>query len=168
MNYFTSDTHLGHKSILKYREKYKTNEEHDEAFFHELSKLTKRDILYVIGDFIFDGKDFENYLERISKFPCRIKLVMGNHDSLNLYTQTIAKNIEIQLPLFTYKNFWISHCPIHEQELRGRIGNIHGHLHRAKLEDDRYFDVGLDKNDFKFVNYEFIIQTFKNRGFEIK
>lgn len=164
MNYFTSDAHLGHKAIAKYREQFKSNEEHDEAFFQELAKLSKRDILYVLGDFIFDGKDFENYLERISKFPCRIKLVMGNHDSLKLYSQTIAKNIEIQLPLFTYKNFWVSHCPIHYQELRGRIANIHGHLHNAELKDYRYFDVGLDKNNFKFVTHEFIIETFKNRG----
>lgn len=154
-NYFTSDWHLGHKSILKYREQFKTTEEHDEAIFTELAKLNKRDILYILGDFLFDCENFEKYLERISLYPCRIKLVLGNHDSLKLYSQTVAKNIELQLPLFSHKNCWISHCPIHEQELRGREFNIHGHLHHAELNDSRYFDVGLDKNDFKFIDFEF-------------
>lgn len=163
-NYFTSDWHLGHKVITKYRSQFKTIEEHDNAIFAEAEKLTKRDIIFVIGDFLFDCDDFEYYLERISKLSCRIKLIMGNHDSLKLYSQTIAKNIEIQLPLFTYKSFWISHCPIHPDELRNRIGNIHGHLHNAILDDNRYFDVGLDKNNFKFINWEDIKEIFHNRG----
>lgn len=163
-NYFTSDWHLGHKVITKYRSQFKTIEEHDNAIFAEAEKLTKRDIIFVIGDFLFDCDDFEYYLERISKLSCRIKLIMGNHDSLKLYSQTIAKNIEIQLPLFTYKSFWISHCPIHPDELRNRIGNIHGHLHNATLDDNRYFDVGLDKNNFKFINWEDIKEIFHNRG----
>ena len=162
-NYFTSDWHLGHKVITKYRSQFKTIEEHDNAIFAEAEKLTKRDIIFVIGDFLFDCDDFEYYLERISKLSCRIKLIMGNHDSLKLYSQTIAKNIEIQLPLFTYKSFWISHCPIHPNELRNRIGNIHGHLHNATLDDNRYFDVGLDKNNFKFINWEDIREIFHNR-----
>lgn len=61
------------------------------------------------------------------------------------------------------KNFWISHCPVHYQELRGRVGNIHGHLHFAELDDPRYFDVGLDKNNFKFVDFEDIKNIFKSR-----
>lgn len=162
-NYFTSDWHLGHRVITKYRSQFKTIEEHDNAIFAEAEKLTKRDIIFVIGDFLFDCDNFEYYLERISKLPCRIKLIMGNHDSLKLYSQTIAKNIEIQLPLFTYKSFWISHCPIHPDELRNRIGNIHGHLHNATLDDNRYFDVGLDKNNFKFINWEDIREIFHNR-----
>lgn len=167
MNYFSSDFHLGHKVITKYRPQFKTIEEHDNAIFAEAEKLTKRDILFVLGDFLFDCDNFENYLIRISKLKCRIKLVMGNHDSLKLYTQQIAKNIEIQLPLFSYKNFWVSYCPVHPDELRGRIANIHGHLHNATLDDNRYYDVGLDKNNFKFINWEEIKDVFKNRGLDI-
>lgn len=167
MNYFTSDPHLGHKNILNFRPQFSTIEEHDNAFFGEIAKLTKRDILYILGDFLFDCEDFDKYLERISKFPCRIKLVLGNHDSLKLYSQTIAKNIEVQLPLFSFKNYWVSHCPIHPQELRSRIGNLHGHLHYAPLDDKRYFDVGLDKNNFKFVDFEDIKQILNERIFEV-
>ena len=43
-NYFTSDWHLGHKVIIKYRKQFSTIEEHDEAIFKEMDKLKKRDI----------------------------------------------------------------------------------------------------------------------------
>ena len=158
---FTSDLHLGHRSICKYRSKFTTAEEHDEYILDLMSKLNKRTILFILGDFLFDGPHFEVYLHRIAKFPCTIKLVMGNHDSMQLYTQTIAPNISIQLPLFTYKNTWISHCPIHPQELRNRDGNIHGHLHNSIVPDLRYFNVNLDVNGYDFVPLNKILTSLR-------
>ena len=38
-NYFTSDWHLGHRVITKYRPQFKTIEEHDDAIFAEAEKL---------------------------------------------------------------------------------------------------------------------------------
>ena len=158
---FTSDLHLGHRSICKYRSKFTTAEEHDEYILDLMSKLNKRTILFILGDFLFDGPHFEVYLHRIAKFPCTIKLVMGNHDSMQLYTQTIAPNISIQLPLFSYKNTWISHCPIHPQELRNRDGNIHGHLHNSIVPDLRYFNVNLDVNGYDFVPLTKILTSLR-------
>ena len=54
MVYFSSDFHLGHKAILKYRPQFSTIEEHDNAIFSQLEKLTKRDQLFILGDFLFD------------------------------------------------------------------------------------------------------------------
>ena len=158
---FTSDLHLGHRSICKYRSKFTTAEEHDEYILDLMSKLNKRTILFILGDFLFDGPHFEVYLHRIAKFPCTIKLVMGNHDSMQLYTQTIAPNILIQLPLFSYKNTWLSHCPIHPQELRNRDGNIHGHLHTSIVPDLRYFNVNLDVNGYDFVPLNKILTSLR-------
>lgn len=161
--YFTSDTHLGHKVITKYRTQFSTQEEHDEAILTEMSKLKKRDILYVLGDFAFDSDKLEWYLQQIAKMPFRLKLVMGNHDSLELYKQDIARNIEIQLPFFSYKNYWLSHCPIHPQEIRGRLGNLSGHCHFTSVPDDRYYNVGLDTNGFKFVDFDDIKEIMQKR-----
>lgn len=167
MVYFSSDFHLGHKAILKYRPQFSTIEDHDNAIFSQLEKLTKRDQLFILGDFLFDCPEFENYLARLSKLQAKFKLIMGNHDSLKLYSQTIAQNLMLHLPLVNYKNFWLSHCPIHEQELRGRLGNIHGHLHGAYVEDQsglinyNYFNVNLDNNDFKLVELDTIKNYFK-------
>lgn len=167
MVYFSSDFHLGHKAILKYRPQFSTIEDHDNAIFSQLEKLTKRDQLFILGDFLFDCPEFENYLARLSKLQAKFKLIMGNHDSLKLYSQTIAQNLMLHLPLVNYKNFWLSHCPMHEQELRGRLGNIHGHLHGAYVEDQsgstnyNYFNVNLDNNNFKLVELDTIKNYFK-------
>ena len=165
MVYFTSDLHLGHRAIPKYREPFKDMKSHDDYIIDKILELGKRDILFILGDFLFDGEHYDEYIQRLSKKKCRIKLVMGNHDSMKLYKEDI---FEIQLPLFSYKNTWLSHAPIHPQELRGRYGNIHGHLHLEKVQehyidsfmcniyrpDPRYFNVNLDVNDYKFVNFE--------------
>ena len=151
MNYFTSDLHLGHKNITKYRDVFSDARDHDEYVFGLIEKLNKRDILFVLGDFLFDGDHYQPYLERLNKMPCRIKLVMGNHDSLKLHDEP---KIEIQHPLYSYKSMWISHCPIHPNEMRDRYLNIHGHMHMETLDDPRYFNVNLDVNDYQFVHFD--------------
>jgi len=165
--FFTSDIHLCHKAIAKYRPEFKSLEEHDEHWLSKFEKLGKRDIVFVLGDFLFDSPNYEMYIQRIRKFRCRIKLIMGNHDSKLLYQEINQKpqspdgSIELQLPLFSYKNFWLSHCPIHPQEMRTRKGNIHGHLHNSVLDDDKYFDVSPEKHNFDFVDFEKIKEHFK-------
>ena len=149
----TSDLHLSHRAICKYRDVFATSAEHDEYVLSEIEKLTKRDILFILGDFLFDSANYDAYMDRLNKTKCRIKLVMGNHDSIKLYKEP---RFEMQLPLFTFKNMWVSHCPIHPGELRGRILNIHGHLHKEVIPDKRYFNVNLDANDYKFVEIEAI------------
>ena len=70
-------------------------------------------------------------------------------------------NLEIQLPLYTYKGFWMSHCPIHSDEMRNRIGNIHGHTHKHSIDDERYYNVSLDVHDYKFIEFDMILEKFK-------
>lgn len=153
-NLFTSDTHLLHKAIPKYRTEFSSMEEHDSYIIDKIVSLPKRTVLHILGDFIFDGDRYEEYIERLSKKKCRIKLILGNHCSKNLYRQKEQELFELQLPLYSYKNNWISHCPIHPKELRGRDLNIHGHLHKSIIEDDRYFNVNLDINNYEFVTWE--------------
>jgi calcineurin-like phosphoesterase family protein len=134
--------------------------------------LKKRDILFILGDFLFDSEHYEETVERLKQKKCRIKLIMGNHDSLKLYKEDW---IEMQLPLFSYKNHWITHCPIHPDEIRNRAGCIHGHLHGGYIEksipqgyyvkkerDHRYFNVNLDNNDFKFVTMDQMMKYLKH------
>ena len=174
---FTSDLHLGHKAICKYRPEFKTSKEHDDYMLDKILSLRKRTVLHILGDFLFDGPHFDEYIERLSKKKCRIKLVFGNHDSLKLLDYRHL--FEIQLPLYSYKGHWISHCPIHPQEMRGRLGCVHGHLHKEEVmieyqewdnydecyyvEDDldkRYFNVNIDVNGYEFVKWEEIKNHF--------
>lgn len=166
--YFSSDFHFGHKVIVpKYRD-FKSQEEHDALILDNISKLNKRDILFVLGDFLFDSDKYDYYINELAKMSCRIKLVLGNHDSIKLYKEDRLPKLELQLPLFSYKNNWVSHCPLHPQEMRNRNCNIHGHLHGNVVnnidsyKEVRYFNVCLDNNDFKFVNFDYIKDTINN------
>jgi len=145
--------------------------EHDDYIIDKILNLGKRDILHIIGDSIFNGPHFDEYIERLRKKKCRIKLIFGNHCSLKLLDHRDL--FEIQLPLYSYKNMWISHAPIHPDELRNRIGCIHGHLHKEKVmrhipqgytftdvQDPRYFNVNLDVNNYEFVDFEEIKKYF--------
>jgi calcineurin-like phosphoesterase family protein len=80
---------------------FASSAEHDEYVLSEIEKLNKRDILFILGDFLFDGVNYDAYMDRLKKAKCRIKLVMGNHDSTKLYKES---RFEMQLPFFTFKN----------------------------------------------------------------
>lgn len=52
--YFTSDWHLGHKAILKYRSEFSSVEEHNNLFVENFNKtVKKRDTVYFLGDICF-------------------------------------------------------------------------------------------------------------------
>lgn len=52
-----------------------------------------------------------------------------------------------------YKEFWLSHAPIHPNELRGKV-NIHGHVHSATIDDDRYFNTSLENIGYKPISLQ--------------
>jgi calcineurin-like phosphoesterase family protein len=85
-------------------------------------------------------------------------LYLGNHDYCDI--EEYHKYFDEIHGIRSYKSFWLSHCPIHPQEMRNRKGNIHGHLHGSILNDPRYFDVCPEKHDFKLVDYEDIKEYF--------
>lgn len=134
---FCSDLHFGHKNIANFRagEKDVTDEEsHRWRICEEWrKKVTKRDVVYILGDACFTMEtifEFEN-------LPGRKILVRGNHDLLD--TQVYLKHFDGVYGLLKYKEFWLSHAPIHPLELRGKI-NLHGHVHYGTLPDKRYFN----------------------------
>ena len=151
--YFSSDFHLGHKNIVeKYRPEFSSIEEHDSVIFDLLYSLSKNDVLYLLGDILFHCDQFEWYLERFRKVRARIKYLPGNHDSLRMLDRIDI--FERILPLSNYRSFWLSHMPIHPSQMHGRKMNIHGHLHKQTLPDPMYFNVNLDVNGYRLVNFE--------------
>ena len=155
--YFTSDLHLGHKNICKFRNDFTDCNEHDDFILDKIMSLGKRDILYSLGDFNFD-----NYINILENSSCRIKTVFGNHDSKKLYGISF---LETQLPLFSYKNIWVSHAPIHPSEIRKRLGNIHGHIHGIENKfalGEKYFNVNIEMRNFEFVPFDIIRDFFSD------
>lgn len=173
----TSDLHLGHKNICKYRTQFNSAEEHDEVVFDNLaSNINKRDSLFILGDVAFT----DEWLIDLTKIKCRKKtLVLGNHDSEYLSRVLMINVFDSIHSLFSKRNCLFSHAPVHPSCLRGKILNIHGHEHDRKIMlpyiddetvqefigprvDKRYFNACVEHTDYKPISFAEIIERTAN------
>ena len=152
--YFAGDLHLGHKNIAKFRCQFDTAEEHDQYIYNMIkSCYKKRHTYYLLGDICFDLES----LHKLRDVMCydNVKVVLGNHDTdreLSVVDWVEAGFTDIH-SLVKYKEFWLSHAPLHPNELRGKR-NIHGHCHHYKIDDSRYIGVSLEQIGFKFIGLD--------------
>ena len=149
MIYFLGCPHIGHRNIAKFRSFITNTRENDDMFLAQYKKhITKRDIVYFLGDaaFSFDG------LRLIADLPGRKILIKGNHDDM-VSTLDQSRVFEEIYGMLKYKGLWLSHAPIHPDELRGKP-NVHAHVHKAtimkktwygkKYPDPRYYNASVD------------------------
>lgn len=149
--WFSSDWHIGHKNIHKFRHpsngfplEFSDESEHREWLFDWVNEnVRKRDVMYLLGDIAFT----EEALLAMKKFPFRKVLVKGNHCLLKHPEE--RKVYDQVLGLGRYKGQWISHAPIHPDELRGRV-NYHGHTHSHIIQDKRYLNCCVENLVDKF------------------
>ena len=154
--FFIGDTHFGHNGVHNFREQFSDDNHHNETIFNNIMSVSgKRNDIYLMGDICFNIEHF-HYVEEISKNFNNVKLIIGNHD----FERTSAPKIEDYLRLnisihgfVKYKEFWLSHAPIHPEELRDRI-NIHGHVHYKNIDDARYLNVSCENIGFKPISLE--------------
>lgn len=152
--WITSDLHFGHKNILnfsrKHRSQYANVEEMNAGLAAEWNYLVKsEDTVYVLGDVSF--KDGGDSIPLIKSLKGKKILIAGNHDKKMLQREDFVSCFEsvhnyleivhndMQVILF--------HYPI--AEWNGvYYGSIHfyGHLHGkpSGLEEYRARDVGFD------------------------
>jgi len=164
--YFCGDPHLGHKNIAKFRG-FVDSTEHNTTLFTSLwhRNINKRDIIYLMGDVAFNDAS----LDILGELPGRKILIKGNHDDM-VSTAKQADVFEEIYGIFKYKGMWLSHAPIHPDEIRGRKCNIHGHVHDksimkrtwygSKVLDKRYINTCVDvlypKYGTMFLNLEIV------------
>lgn len=146
---FCSDLHFGHKNIGKFRSPCGvTSEEENRARIKSdwTKKVTKRDIVYVLGDACFTEETLEDFKDLLGT---KI-LIRGNHDTLP--TKEYLKYFSEVYGLLKYKEFWLSHAPIHPAELRGKV-NLHGHVHFSSIRTDyeEYYNE-IPKIDRRYFN----------------
>lgn len=145
-----SDLHLGHKNILKYSGEWRggtTAEEHDEWIISQWNSVVrKQDLVYLLGDVAFG----EDSLHLVRRLKGEKKLIRGNHDILT--TTSYLKYFNNVYGLYSHKGvFWLSHAPIHPQELRGRL-NIHGHVHQNSILIDNEVSICHNEPDPRYIN----------------
>jgi calcineurin-like phosphoesterase family protein len=143
--YAISDLHLGHDKILHFSPMRggKTTEEHDQWIISQWnSVITKRDTVWVLGDVAFSL----DALKKVALLKGNKNLVRGNHDREAIHEyKYLFSNV---YGLIRKNGLWLSHAPIHPQELRGSK-NVHGHVHQNPIlldgkPDPRYINVCVE------------------------
>lgn len=150
-----ADLHLGHKRAIQFRTQFSTIEEHDDYLVGKWnSVITDKDIVYVLGDVAMN----RSAISSVARLRGRKKLIAGNHDGFR------SKDF---LPYF--EDIWgahqksgiiMTHIPVHPLTVHRWRGNIHGHLHSAKIDDLRYRCVSCEHLDFTPISLEEVVGQF--------
>ena len=152
--FLTADQHFGHRNICTYRP-FKNAQEHDELIISRWNKVvTKAKYqVWVLGDMCIKNKLYD-FNKIIDKLNGTIHVITGNHCYLPAYKHN---KIQVRQRLTKKYGFWLSHCPIHPNELRGKK-NIHGHIHGREnmLNDDRYINVNCEFWNYTPVELDYI------------
>ncbi len=153
--FFIGDMHFGHKRITEFTDdcgrKYRYGRDYKENMdiiaerWNE--RITKRDKVYVLGDVAFSDEGFD----KLKTLNGNKILVRGNHDNFFSTKKWLEVFDEVE-GIVRYKGYWLTHAPIHPDELRGK-GNIHGHSHHNIMRlsdgsvDNRYLCVSCEVTD---------------------
>lgn len=146
---FISDPHFKHEAIAKKRG-FPNSECHDENFITQWNLVVdKKDTTWILGDITMEKNDYE-ILNRLNGYK---RVILGNHDMGNhsKHLQKYVNSIHGMSKLRTsrYGNIFLTHCPIHPQELEYRVNfNMHGHTHENIIKDDRYICVCAEVLDY--------------------
>ena len=168
--YFTSDTHFGHKNIIKYckrpfKDTYLMNQQ---LIKNWNSVISPDDLVYHLGDFAFGG--IKKYLPELNG---EIILIRGNHDR---HSDIQGCGLEIHQRLdFEYKGikFKLNHRPVfmkgtddtyNDTERRATINLdeydwiICGHVHEKWKIFQKNINVGVDARGLKPISADDIIE----------
>jgi hypothetical protein len=96
-------------------------------------------------------------------------VVTGNCTDTSERRSNLVKYVQAGIKihgLTTYKDAWLSHCPIHPQEMRKKNLNVCGHLHLNNVMhidqegnlDLRYFNVSCENIDYTPISYNQILE----------
>lgn len=139
-NFFISDPHLGHKNIPYFRDFVASTEHNTSLITEHWNRIVpkKRAVVHCLGDMAFDVESNE----LIKSLNGTKILYKGNHDD-EISTEHHAATYEEIYGLRKHFGLWLSHAPIHESELRGKV-NVHGHIHNLTIDSPHYFNVCVD------------------------
>lgn len=164
--FFSSDWHINHQNVCRFREQFENVQQHNEFIFDNYCSVVRpKDKVFLLGDIGFDLDG----LKAIKKLPGIKELVVGNHckeKKRKITMHDLMDTFHDVHGFMRYKDYWLSHCPIHSDELRGRY-NVHGHTHNHNIDDPRYFNACLENTDYKPVSLEELRVIFKGKNINV-
>jgi calcineurin-like phosphoesterase family protein len=190
--WFTSDTHYGHKNIVRgitewdgdsdKLRNFNTMEEHNETLVKSINSVVQpNDILYHLGDWSFGGhENIKNFRDQLN---CNeIHLVFGNHDqhitpidspyrklfsSCN-YVLELSMKVDRKYGIVGKQKMFLSHYG-HRVWNKSHHGSIHlfGHSHGTLPMFGKSMDVGVDTNGLYPYHLDEIMNIMSNQKVEI-
>lgn len=162
--FIVSDTHFGHKNILTFTGEdgklirpFSSVEEMDELMIENWNKtVSSKDKIYHLGDVVINRR----CLPILDRLNGRKVLVKGNHDIFKL-DDYIKYFYDIR-GYHILDRLILSHIPLHEDSMNRFRGNVHGHLHRRKLEDKRYLNVAMEQINFTPIDFEEVREYYQS------
>lgn len=164
-NYFTSDWHLGHESIINWeRTQFSTIQEHDAAILEFVRQLAKKikpgDNVYMLGD--YGDIDKLWYIDELIHVGAHTIFIAGNHDKFADKEKFEQYFDEVYWhPIYLSERLIVSHFP---QALWSGQCNIHGHVHNGYLDPSGYINCNIHYNNYNPVSEKTINSAFGKVG----
>jgi calcineurin-like phosphoesterase family protein len=148
MIWFTGDEHYFHKNIIKYTNRpFGSMEEMDDILIKNFNNVVQeKDIVYHLGDFIFNNKYKEEYIKSLNGINIFLK---GNHDK---HMGNLPYIVEI-----TIDGQFIVLCHYAMRVWnRSHYGSwqLYGHSHGTLPPIGNQYDVGVDNNEYFPISFE--------------
>ena len=185
--WITSDTHYGHKNIVRGTTNWRTQAGEvpveSTRDFQTIEQMNWRiidginnfvsqdDTLIMLGDVSFGG--FENIDIFLDRLICKnIHLIIGNHDHHiennreDIQNRFLSVNHYLEFKI-NDRNFVLCHYPLQSWHgLNKGVIHLHGHVHlpeNRKFGNGKRMDVGVDGNGMDPYNIDDIIKMMNKR-----
>lgn len=163
--YFVSDTHFGHKNVIKHCGRpFESMEQMDQAMIDNWNKtVSRKDTIYHLGDLSFHNiHDTRDIIKQLNGHKI---LIRGNHDRfsdidyLKMGFERVRDYEEIK---WNKRKFILCHFPFltWNGSHRGNLhlhGHCHGTLNHLNVGVPR-IDVGVDNFDFAPIHVDKILE----------
>ena len=185
--YITSDTHFGHKNIVRGTTNWRTQDGKvpvdSTRDFQTIEQMNERlidginhfvgqdDTLIMLGDVSFGG--FDNIGIFLERLVCHnIHLILGNHDHHidRNYDFVQKRFLSVQHYLevnIEGKDFVLCHYPLQSWHgMNKGVIHLHGHVHLSenrKFGNGKKMDVGVDGNRMDPYSIDEIIKIMDKR-----
>ena len=181
--FITSDTHYGHKNIVRGVTNWRTQDGEvpldSTRNFQTIEQMNERlidginhfvgqdDTLIMLGDVSFGG--FDNIGIFLERLVCHnIHLILGNHDTHIDRDRDFVQKRFLSVQHYSEVNingqdFVLCHYPLQSWHgLNKGVIHLHGHVHlpeHRKFGNGKRMDVGVDGNGMNPYNISDIIKT---------
>lgn len=164
--WFTSDTHFGHKNIIKLCNRpYEDAAQMDEDMIAKWNSVIKpNDIVWHLGDLSMHRSTWQPDAKIVERLHGRKNIIVGNHDNEGFLRKCNFERVIEGIHNVTFDHndaqvfFVLAHYPLREWVgfYRGAY-HLYGHVHNGLPNFGRSMDVGVDTNGFMPYSLEDVL-----------